>query len=114
MSSVTIDPALYQQFERVFSSFLIGCNPIKVVAHHRTNAYKDMRRLVRAIRQGPINPSLYKNFHVSTAMYFNPDYFQLTITNKSGLFLTLDNSNYPYLKYWVEHIETAETFTLMR
>ena len=89
----------------MYSEFLIGCNPPNVIAHDRTNAFKEMRRLVRGLRKGPINPTRYKCFSVITLYYITSDFFQISIVNKKGATVVIDNLNYPSLKTWVENIK---------
>lgn len=104
-----INESIYNDFERTFSLFIIGCNPPNTVAQDRTIAFKDLRRLMRGLRKGPINSLLYKKFSVINQNYYNADLFQLTLVNKNNSMIFLDNTNYIYFKHWIENIKLATT-----
>lgn len=104
-----INKELSDRFEGVFSSFLIGCNPVSTKSHHLTDAFKDMRRLVKGASKGPINPERYKKFSVVDVVFFSKDMFSFRLVNKSNLSLYIESSNIHYLKHWCENIKDSPT-----
>lgn len=103
---------LYPEFERTFSYFLMGCNGPAIVAHDKTNAFKDLRRLMRGVRKGPINTLRYKLFSVTDQLYLNSNAWTLVLSNKNNDILRLDETNYPYFKHWILNIKTASTLNI--
>lgn len=109
-----INEFIYAKFEKTFSLFLMRCVQSEIVSHHKTNTFKDLRRLMRSICKGPVNPLLYKRFGVSNQTYFSSSAWSLTLSNRNNDSLYLDDSNYPYFKHWVNNIKTAPTLNIWK
>lgn len=109
-----LNESVYSNFEKTFSLFLMRCNQLNIVAHDKTNAFKDLRRLMRGVCKGPINPLLYKKFGVSNQTYCNSSMWSLTLSNRNGDLLYLDSANYPYFKHWILNIKTAPTLNIWK
>lgn len=96
------------EYDKLFSLFLIGCNPVNTVAHTRTIAFKDLRRLMRGICKGPINPRLYGKFSIADQNYFSPNCYNISLRNQRGDLILIDNAIYPYFKNWIFNIESSK------
>lgn len=104
----------YDEYDKTFSLFLMGCTPVNTIVHTRTVAFKDLKRLMRGICKGPINPRLYSKFGVADQNYFSSNCYDITLRNQKGDLLLINNITYPYFKHWLLNIESSKVLHYWR